>query len=261
MVRGLDLFRERFAAYADQYLLIGGTAASLTMEDAGLQFRATKDLDIVLHVEVLTPAFGVAFWQFVNAGGYQLQQVSDTGKPKFYRFQKPAVERYPAMIELFARAPDGLVPAEGSQLTPIPLDEAVSSLSAILLDETYYAFILAGRREMGGLSWVGEDRLIPLKAIAWLDMQARKDQGAAIDARDIRKHLNDVLRLSQLLTPNTRIPLDPRIGSDLARFLAEIATDTSIDPQALQLGKISVAELVERIAQAYGLEAPVPVAR
>lgn len=60
MVRGLDLFRETFAAYADQYLLIGGTAASLTMEDAGLQFRATKDLDIVLSdgsdqlIQVLT---------------------------------------------------------------------------------------------------------------------------------------------------------------------------------------------------------------
>lgn len=257
MVRGLDLFRDWFAAYTDQYLLIGGTAASLTMEDAGLPYRATKDLDIVLHVEVLTPSFGEAFWQFVNAGGYQLQQVSDTGKPKFYRFQKPADERYPAMIELFARAPDGLTPAEGSQLTPIPLDEAVSSLSAILLDETYYAFILAGRREMGGLSWVGEDRLIPLKAIAWLDLKARKDQGAAIDARDIRKHLNDVLRLSQLLAPTTSTPLDPKIGSDLARFLAEVVADTSIDPQVLQLGKVSVAELVARIAQAYGLQAPV----
>ena len=257
MVRGLDLFRDWFAAYTDQYLLIGGTAASLTMEDAGLTYRATKDLDIVLHVEVLTPAFGEAFWRFVNAGGYQLQQVSDTGQPKFYRFQKPTDVRYPAMIELFARAPDGLTPAEGSQLTPIPLDEAVSSLSAILLDETYYAFILAGRREMGGLSWVGEDRLIPLKAIAWLDLKARKDQGAAIDARDIRKHLNDVLRLSQLLAPTTRIPLDPKSGTDLARFLAEVAADTSIDPQALQLGKISVAELVARIAQAYGLQAPV----
>lgn len=132
-----------------------------------------------------------------------------------------------------------------------------TSLSAILLDETYYAFILAGRREMGGLSWVGEDRLIPLKAIAWLDLKARKDQGAAIDARDIRKHLNDVLRLSQLLAPTTRIPLDPKIGSDLARFLAEVAADTSIDPQALQLGKVSVAELLARIARAYGLQASV----
>lgn len=261
MVRGLDLFREWFSAYADQYLLIGGTAASLAMEDAGLPFRATKDLDIVLHVEVLTPAFGEAFWRFVAAGGYQLRQVSDTGKPKFYRFQKPADERYPAMIELFARAPDGLSPAEGSPLTPIPLDEAVSSLSAILLDETYYAFILSGRRQLGGLSWVGEDRLIPLKAAAWLDLTARKEQGAAIDARDVRKHLNDVLRLSQLLTPATRIPLAPQIGADMARFLAAVLTDTAIDPQALQLGKIGVAELVARIAQAYGVEAPVRLTR
>ncbi len=258
MVRGLDLFREWFAAYADQYLLIGGTAASLTMEDAGLPFRATKDLDIVLHVEALTPAFGEAFWNFVGAGGYQLQQVSNSGKPRFYRFQKPADERYPAMIELFARAPEGLSPAKGSLLTPIPLDEAVSSLSAILLDDTYYAFILAGRREMGGLSCVGEDRLIPLKAAAWLDLTARKDQGAAIDARDVRKHLNDVLRLSQLLTPATRIPLAPRIAADLARFLAAVAADTSIDPQALQLGKVGVAERVARIAQAYGLDVPAP---
>ncbi|CAN7522046.1 hypothetical protein LJR130_003641 [Variovorax sp. LjRoot130] len=139
MVRGLDVFKEWFAAYADQYVLIGGTAATLTMEGAGLAFRATKDLDIVLHVEALTPAFGEAFWKFVDAGRYEIRQASDTGKPIFYRFQKPGDERFPAMVELFARAPDGLQLAEGSQLTPIPLDEAVSSLSAILLDEVYCA--------------------------------------------------------------------------------------------------------------------------
>ena len=121
MVRGLEIFQERFAAYVDQYVLIGGTAASLTMEEAGLEFRATKDLDIVLHVEALTPAFGEAFWKFVEDGGYEIRQASDTGKPIFYRFQKPADDLYPAMVELFARAPDGLQPAEGSQLTPIPL--------------------------------------------------------------------------------------------------------------------------------------------
>lgn len=108
MVRGLDLFQDWFAAFADQYVLIGGTAASLTMEDAGLAFRATKDLDVVLHVEALTPAFGEAFWKFVEAAGYEIRQASDTGKPIFYRFQKPADDRYPAMVELFARVPDGL---------------------------------------------------------------------------------------------------------------------------------------------------------
>ena len=132
MVRGLDLFRETFAAYADQYLLIGGTAASLTMEDAGLQFRATKDLDIVLHSEALSPSFGDVFWRFVEAGGYEIRQASDTGKPVFYRFQKPADDRFPVMLELFCRAPEGIQLAEGSHLTPIPLDEAVASLSAIV---------------------------------------------------------------------------------------------------------------------------------
>jgi hypothetical protein len=117
MVRGLKIFQQRFAAYVDQYVLIGGTAASLTMQKAGLEFRATKDLDVVLHVEVLTPAFGTAFWQFVEEGGYEIRQASDTEKPIFYRFQKPADDRFPAMIELFARAPDGLQPASGSQLT------------------------------------------------------------------------------------------------------------------------------------------------
>lgn len=260
MVRGLGIFQEWFAAYADQYVLIGGTAASLTMEEAGLVFRATKDLDIVLHVEVLTPAFGDAFWKFVEAGGYEIRQASDTGKPIFYRFQKPADDRYPAMVELFARAPDGLQPAEGSQLTPIPLDEAVSSLSAILLDEVYYAFMMAGRREVNGLSWVGEDRLIPLKAIAWLELTARKEQGAKVDAKDMRKHLNDVLRLSQLLGPATRIPIDKKIGDDMARFLAAVGADTTIDPKALQLGNVAVAELVARIAKAYEIELPPQVA-
>jgi len=260
VVRGLSIFREWFAAYADQYVLIGGTAASLTMEEAGLEFRATKDLDIVLHVEALTPTFGEAFWKFVEVGGYEVRQASDTGKPIFYRFQKPNDDRYPAMVELFARAPDGLQPAEGSQLTPIPLDEAVSSLSAILLNEVYYAFIMAGRREVNGLPWVGEDRLIPLKAIAWLELTARKEQGAKVDAKDVRKHLNDVLRLSQLLAPATRIVLDKKIGDDMARFLAAVGNDTTIDPKALQLGNVTAAELVARIAQAFEIELPLQAA-
>jgi hypothetical protein len=177
VVRGLDVFREHFAGHADQFVLIGGTAASLAMEEAGLEFRATKDLDIVLHIEALSPSFGEVFWRFIEAGRYEVRQASDTGKPVFYRFQKPADERFPAMLELFCRAPEGIRLAESRHLTPIPIDEAVASLSAILLDDAYYEFILAGRREVDGLPWVGEDRLIPLKASAWLDLGERQAKG------------------------------------------------------------------------------------
>jgi hypothetical protein len=260
MVRGLDIFRTWFADHADQYILIGGTAATLAMEEAGLEFRATKDLDIVLHVEALTPEFGQAFWKFIDAGGYTIRQISDTGKPVFYRFQKPTDPYFPVMVELFARAPDGFVPAPGSRLTPIPLDDAVSSLSAILLDDAYYEFILTGRREVNGLPWVAEDRLIPLKAIAWLELSARKERGEPVDSMNIRKHLIDVLRLAQLFTPATRIALAGRIAEDMTRFLTVLASNTSVDPKTLQLGNVTVADIAQRIAQAYELNLSGPEA-
>ena len=253
MVRGLDLFREYFAGHTDQFVLIGGTAATLAMEEAGLEFRATKDLDIVLHVEALRPEFSEAFWNFVEAGRYEIRQASNTGRPVLYRFQKPADERFPVMLELFCRAPDGIKLAEGSHLTPIPIDEAAASLSAILLDDAYYEFILEGRREVDGLPWVGEDRLIPLKAIAWLDLGDRKAKGEKVDSRDIRKHAIDVLRLSQLLAPEVRIPVVAKISEDLNRFLDGIQADQSIDPKSIKI-KNSVAEIVERIAQSYQLD-------
>ena len=253
MVRGLDVFREYFAGHADQFVLIGGTAATLAMEEAGLEFRATKDLDIVLHIEALTPEFGEVFWSFVEAGRYAIRQASDTGKPVFYRFQTPADERFPVMLELFCRAPDGIKLAEGSHLTPVPIDEAIASLSAILLDDAYYEFILAGRREADGLPWVGEDRLIPLKASAWLDLNERHAKGEHVDTRNIRKHANDVMRLSQLLAPEARIPVGARIAEDLNCFLDGIEADRSIDPKSIKINN-SVAEIIERIAQSYQLD-------
>ncbi len=252
MVRGLDLFRQAFERFAGQYVLIGGTAASLTMEAAGLDFRATKDLDVVLVVEALTPEFGRVFWSFIEAGGYDIRQSATTGKPCFYRFHKPADSRYPAMIELFARAPGTLQLVEGRNLTPIALGDEMSSLSAILLNESYYAFLMAGRREAGGLAWVGEDRLIPLKAIAWLELRDRKDRGEPIDSANVRKHLNDVLRLSQLLAPQTRIPLDGQVLDDMRRFVLAAGAEASAQPRALGVGA-SLDELLGRIGAAYGL--------
>ena len=67
-MRGLELFRQVFAAHAHQYVFLGGTAATLALEAGRLPFRATKDLDIVLQVEALDAAFGEAFWSFVEAG-------------------------------------------------------------------------------------------------------------------------------------------------------------------------------------------------
>ncbi|MCH9626050.1 MAG: hypothetical protein S4CHLAM123_12390 [Chlamydiales bacterium] len=42
MVKGLGYFKKYFFHYSDRYVLIGGTACNLIMEDVGLDFRATK---------------------------------------------------------------------------------------------------------------------------------------------------------------------------------------------------------------------------
>lgn len=114
----------------------------------GLDFRATKDLDIVLIVEALDPAFSETFMAFVEAGGYEIRQRSE-GERILYRFAKPSTEGYPAMLELFSNAPEGFELSSGSQLTRIPVAEEAASLSAILLDADYYAFLKTMGRSIG----------------------------------------------------------------------------------------------------------------
>lgn len=55
---GLNVFKEYFKDYAEQYVLIGGAACDIIFEEQGTAFRATKDLDMVLIVEALSPEFG-----------------------------------------------------------------------------------------------------------------------------------------------------------------------------------------------------------
>lgn len=77
MVIGVDRFRAHFAGHEHQYVLIGGAACELIMDEVGLDFRATKDLDIVLVVEALDSAFTERFWAFVEEGGYEVGERSE----------------------------------------------------------------------------------------------------------------------------------------------------------------------------------------
>ena len=242
MVRGLDIFTEWFKKFSDQYVLIGGTAASLAMQDFGVPFRGTKDLDVVLHLEVLTSEFGEVFWKFLDAGGYEIKQKSD-GSPRLYRFQKPKEEDFPWMVELFSRLPEGIELFEGSHLSPIPMGEGISDMSAILLDRDYYDFVMSGRKTREGLTWIAEDRLIPLKALAWLNLTRSQKGGVSVRPGDIRKHLNDVVNLSNLLSPQLKVGLALRISADLKEFIARVNVDEHPD----------FAQVKGRLVLAYGL--------
>jgi len=251
LVRGLKIFQRHFQEYGEHYVLIGGAACDLAMETAGLEFRATKDLDIVLCAETLDEKFVKAFWQFLSDGGYRIRQ-NETGRRQYYRFTQPENSEFPYMLELFSRKPDMLRPAKGSRLTPVHAGKEVESLSAILLDDDYYYFLLNGRRMVDGLPVVEPEHLIPLKAKAWLDLKKRKEQGEKIDSRDVNKHKNDVFRLFRVIDPEARPDTPKTIRNDMLAFLHEMRTE-SVDTANLGLRETTREEILKELRRFYGI--------
>lgn len=251
MVTGVDRFRDHFAGHEHQYVLIGGAACELIMDEVGLDFRATKDLDIVLIVEALDSAFAERFWAFIEAGDYEIRERSE-GDRILYRFQKPKVGDFPAMLELFSRAPEALNLAADAQLTPLPIDEAAASLSAILLDEAYYAFLKSMVRTAGGIPVLDEAAIIPFKARAWLDLSRQRDEGIKIDEKNIRKHRNDVARLLQLVAASAQYALPGTVADDMRAFIEQGAGEADFDPRQFKVN-MTREDVAERLRAAYQL--------
>ena len=176
MVTGIESFKEWFKGNESQYAIIGGTACDILMTEEGLDFRATKDIDLVLIIEAVDVAFGRKFWDYVKQAGYEHCNKS-SGVPQFYRFSHPTSNRYPAMIELFTRKLDAIQLPDDAVLTPLPMDEDISSLSAILLDDDYYEFLKQGKVTVDGVTVLDAAYLIPFKAKAWMDLTDRKEAG------------------------------------------------------------------------------------
>lgn len=251
MVKGLNIFSECFAGFGGQYIIIGATACSLAFEAMSLEFRATKDIDLVLLVEALSKDFVKAFWGFIRDGGYKHQSKSK-GTPQYYRFEKPAQQEYPAMIELFSRKPDILKADYAGTLVPIPTDEELSSLSAIMLDDQYYDFIKQGRYEVDGLSCLKPEHLIVLKARAWTDLKQSKLEGGKIDGKNICKHRNDILRLYQIIDPELSLDLPDRVRDDLELCLKQLGQEP-LPLKELGLGRILPEDIIEALKRLYRL--------
>lgn len=243
MVSGIDIFRKHFSNFKDQYTVIGGFACDLLMTDAGLDFRQTVDIDMVLTVEALTTEFAKAFWEFIDQGGYQARQRSN-GKPEFYRFVNPTNPAYPKMIELFSRPQNNVSLQPDTHLMPLHIDDEVSSLSAILLNDDYYHFLLDGRTVTDGISILDAEHIIPLKMKAWLDLKDKKAQGLHVNSRDIRKHRLDVFRLFQLVREGQRIVVPASVGADIYDFISQMQeTDIRLSDIGISRSKESILEI------------------
>ena len=74
MVKGIEKFRDYFSDFTDQYVLIGVAACDISFETQNVDFRATRDLDVVLIVEALTYELVKDFGNLFEMGATKIGQ-------------------------------------------------------------------------------------------------------------------------------------------------------------------------------------------
>jgi hypothetical protein len=252
-MEGLDKFREAFADFTDNYVIIGGTACDITMTNTVMRPRATHDIDMIVIVENMTTAYAERFWQFIREAGYRpekrKQEVGEPTKYEMYRFLDGKAG-YPEMIELLSRHPDILGEPRSLVIEPIPIGEDISSLSAIIMDDDYYHFTITHSRLTDGIRHADSAALIALKARAYLNLLMEKADGKHVNTKDIKKHRSDVFK-NVVILEDAEIVAPQSIVNCIKEFVASIRENWAMlaDPLAKSIGQDTdfVGELLNQL--------------
>lgn len=251
---GLDTFSEFFSEHSGSYIVIGGAACDHYLAEFGFTYRQTDDIDMILVVEALKPEFVERFWEFIEEGEYEVLQKGE--RNRYYCFRDPKKKNFPVRLELLSRTPDVISTAEDARFTPIPTEEELESLSAILIDREYYDFTIANSSDENGLFRANVFGLICLKVKAFLNLTAERESGKTVHSERINKHKNDVFRLTVTLTGEDRDELPKEIEQDLKSFLDLMEADPPNTKQILEeMGapKVEAKTLINQIKQSFNL--------
>jgi hypothetical protein len=115
-------------------------------------------------------------------------------------------------------------------------DDDTSSLSAILLNDDYYKFMMSGRRVVDGIGVLGAEHLIPFKMYAWINLFERKRAGEHVNEKDLKKHKYDVFRLLQIVTAGTKVESEGLVTESIHRYIEEISVLDELEVRLLQMG-------------------------
>lgn len=226
-MEGLEIFKEAFEAYSDNYVIIGGTACDITMQGTVVRPRATHDIDMIVIVENMTPSFAKRFWEFVKEAGYRPEKrkqiEGEPAKYELYRFVDGKTG-YPEMIELLSRHPDILGEPSNLVIEPLPIDGDVSSLSAIIMDDDFYHFTIKHSKLTDGVRHADSAALVCLKTRAYLNLLQDKAEGKHVNSKDIKKHRSDVLKNVVIITDES-ISAPMAIVDCVKNFVSSIRAD------------------------------------
>ncbi|MDR2914296.1 MAG: hypothetical protein LBV74_05635 [Tannerella sp.] len=121
----------------------------------------------------------------------------------------------------------------GFHLTPVPVGEEISSLSAILLDEEYYNHTIGSSILEDGIRIANPLSLLCLKVKAFLNLTKERKTNLNVRSGDIKKHRDDVFKLLAMrIDPFTPIALSVDMKESINTFIGMM--EQSLPNQSLQ---------------------------
>ncbi len=256
MVEGLERFKADLGKYSENYIIIGGTACNIILEDLGTVPRVTHDIDMIVVIERLTASFVAAFWSFIHQGGYTIEKRQlRNGEPAYalYRFRKPSKTGYPAQIELLARQSDDLGEPKDVRIVPLPLEDYRYSLSAIVLDDDLYQFVVNNCKMVSGIRVASLEALICLKARAYLNLLREKEAGHKVNSDDIKKHRRDIFLLTGARIETEPVAVPASILKTVKDFCHQMHSEESISAMAnaLKIGREEIGMYIASLKKIF----------
>ncbi len=260
MVTGFDIFREAMSQFADNFVVIGGTACDVSLANTGRTRHITKDIDIIVIVENLTSDFQKAFWQFVRQGRYRIgKRENSVGDSVYalYRFNRPEQEGYPWQIELLSRQSD-LLDDSTLKIEPLKVEDSQYCLSAIVMDDDLYRFVVQHSEVREGLRMADEHALVCMKMCAYMNLKHDKDLGLLVDTDDIRKHRRDVFNLLATGKMNSSVVVCRSIYDTFLKFVDDMnelhARNPNLLAQSIGVNPVLIDNYLNLLKTIYLLE-------
>lgn len=94
--------------------------------------------------------------------------------------------------------------------------------------------------------------LIPFKAKAWMDLTDRKEVGEQVDSKNIKKHKNDVFRLTELIDPTVKIDTPSGVYEDMQKFVDRMKNET-VDVKQFGLVGRTKEQILQEIGELYAI--------
>lgn len=153
----------------------------------------------------------------------------------FYSFVE-GKEGYPDKIELLSKPSPLMEIKEGDHIEFIQLTDDYSHLSAIIMDEQYYNYLMDHYEIHNGIRYASIDSLICLKALAYLNLLNEKEAGRQVNDEDLSKHRRDVFMAVASLEVDASFEVPYNIRRMLDDFLSSITDKRIIQSLSDSLG-------------------------